>query len=170
MHPELLKWLAIFDKDCQTRNSPTGIYNSLVMLGCERPNMPCLDIPPGTSLGCDCLTIIAEDQKNIVRCEQDIREWHSGNLGNIAYHYVLGKKEYIAKCQEYIELYTSMHQNHGLFNRHVHRSLTCNGYNLLARVRKVCLRDLRNQVKPIALASYGKELATFLRDEPKGWF
>lgn len=183
MHPTLLEWLATFDEVCQEnggheqcstcpRAKPTHIYNSLVMLGIERPNMPRLNLADISSSGCDCLEVIGDEQKNVDRCEEDIRNWHANKLGPFAptYQWVLDKKSYIAKCQGHIALYNSMHQEHASFNRRVHFILrnTCSK-GMIAKLRKVCLRDLRNQ-KPIAIHSYGKELKTFLVDEPQGWF
>lgn len=187
MHPKLLKWLAAFDKDCQENSSklfvagrPTHIYESLLMSGVERPSGKAFS--PETPTGCDCQWIVTEEKQNIARCEKDIRDWHCGSpktLG-IPYQYVMDKNKYIEEAQPTVALYENFHANHGEYNRLIHASLKI--HQMVDKVRAVCLRDLRGPVKihpddPIAMPMtrmapkpYAQDLATFLVNDPKGWF
>jgi len=194
MHPNLLKWLAAFDKDCQENSSklfvagrPTHIYESLLMLGVERPNGRAFS--PETLTGCDCQWIVTEERQNIARCEKDIRDWHAGSpktLG-VTYQCLIDKNKYIEEAQDTAALYESLHANHGEYNRLAHASLKI--HQVIDKVRAVCLRDLRGPVKihsddpcqmPMtpkawrirnqAQVAHAQDLATFLVNDPKGWF
>jgi hypothetical protein len=195
MHPTLLEWLASFEKTCEENSAkllrcarPTEVYNSLVMLGIEKPEAP---IAVGESFSghyvsgplagkqigprvCDCLSTIAEEETNIAKSLKDIA-YISEGIGirdNADRVYISGKHEYIAKCRETIALYTSMHETHASFNRQVHESMKTRG--LLMKVREVCLRDNRKHLSGKGRTvtgdeQYGKVLATFLVDKPEGW-
>ncbi len=156
LHPTLEKWLDEFDKDC-CGESTTQIYKSLVMLGIQRPDRA----------GCDCLTIIAEEQ----RITDEYREFVLAGFTPTR-----SKAESIQRCTSNIEFYTSKHATHVDFNHRVHFLLrnACRG-GIIAKVRAVCLRDLRiglgsKKTHIVAEPSYGRELATFLINEPKGWW
>ena len=144
LHPTLQSWLDTFEQDCQRYSGATYLYNSLVMLGLERPNNPAA-IPGSTfealNPGCDCLAVIADETKDIARQEESIRFWQTRE------HPFL-QDDSIVKCRESIALYESMHASHADFNRRVHfllRNVCARG--MLAKIRAVCLRDLRYAAK-----------------------
>jgi len=171
LHPRLQLWLDDFDEGLVRFSGPTYIYNSLVMLGIERPNNP----EVSGSRGCDCLTVISEEMESIVRHERDIRDW---NYPSYDYpSYVVLKRNSIVQYRESIALYEAMHASHADFNHRVHFALRNSGSNeMLGKVRAVCLRDLRyaaknnGQGRIAANPDYGRELATFLVPDPKGWW
>ena len=177
LHPTLQSWLDTFEQDCQRFSGATYLYSSLVMLGLERPNNPAA-IPGSTfealNLGCDCLSTIAEETARIESHEKDIRFWQTQDHP-FQQSVILEKRDAIVLCRKEIALYESMHASHDDFNHRVHfllRNVCADG--MLAKIRAVCLRDLRHAVKngegKIATASYGRELATFLTRDPKGWW
>ncbi len=179
LHPTLQAWLDRFDSDCLRFSGATYIYNSLVMLGIRRPNKPLCDALNHSccshdypQTGCDCLTTIAEARQDILDSVEHIRLCPESKER---------KLEYMCECSRTIDLYTMMHETHADFNRRVHfllRNAPAFGgraaSDLIAKMRAVCLRDLRNQAAGkshiAAEASYGRELATFLVSEPKGWW
>jgi hypothetical protein len=178
LHPTLQSWLDTFEQDCQRYGGATYLYNSLVMLGLERPNNPAAI--PGSkfdalNLGCDCLAVIADETKDIARQEESIRFWQTREHPFLQ-DVILEKRDSIVRCRESIALYESMHASHADFNRRVHfllRNVCQRG--MLAKIRAVCLRDLRHAAKnngqgKIATPSYGRELATFLTYDPQGWW
>jgi hypothetical protein len=166
LHPTLQSWLDSFEQDCWSDKGPTHIYNSLAMLGLERPN---------NSSCCDCLAVIADETKDIARQEESIRFWQTREHPFLQ-DVILEKRDSIVKCRESIALYESMHASHADFNHRVHfllRNVCQRG--MLRKIRAVCLRDLRHAAKnngqgKIATPSYGKELATFLTYDPQGWW
>lgn len=177
LHPTLLEWLAHFDKECQEKkDSPTHIYNNLVMLGVEKPNSHIPAPRSGKLVGCDCVEIINDAKKKL----EELPELRK---------LLIGRDKLLAeRADSYnrdIALYTSLHTHHATFNYRAWCSLRDN--NLLGAVRAVCLRDLRGPVKTyekdpaqivdgeivycrIALKSYGEALKTFLSNAPEGWF
>lgn len=174
MHTTLLSWLASFEESVLS-NTPTEIYSHLVQMGVEKPNSTCIAPRSGNATGCDCQEIIANAQKHIRESEEWIRQFP---------YDVERKRKYIEREQEEIALYTSIHASHAEYNRYVYEILLKHGK--LAKVRSVCLRDLRGGIVKSypalvgetsgsdycrhALKSYGEELKTFLVSKPEGWF
>jgi hypothetical protein len=169
LHPTLQSWLDTFEQDCQRYGGATYLYNSLVMLGLERPNnSSCVQDY------CDCLAVIADETKDIARQEESIRFWQTREHPFLQ-DVILENRDSIVRCRESIALYESMHASHADFNRRVHfllRNVCQRG--MLAKLRAVCLRDLRhaknNGQGKIATADYGRELATLLTYDPQGWW
>lgn len=180
LHPTLQSWLNDFDETLLRYDGATRIYSSLVMLGIERPNNPAA-IPgssfhyPRESVGCDCLTVIADETNRIWEHEKDIRFWQTQEHRSPR-DVIFVRRDSIVECRESIALYESMHASHASFNHRVHFALRNSGApGMLGKVRAVCLRDLRFAVKNngqgrIASPNYGRELATFLVPDPKGWW
>jgi len=176
MHPQLLEWLQSFDKDCATRASePTWIYSSVVMLGVDKPNRPCL-YSPGVSPGCDCGFLIASCENDTKHAIESIDFWEKfdPDFDPVRREENLKRnRDRIAKNNQEIEFHTWLHTNHAVYNRRVWEILAY--HDLIAKVRVVCLRDnrkhLRGKGKTITTyKNYGEELATFLLDKPEGWF
>jgi hypothetical protein len=162
LHPTLQSWLDTFEQDCQRYGGATYLYNSLVMLGLERPNnSSCVQDY------CDCLEVIAQARQDILDSAEHVKLFPESKEH---------KHKYMCECSKTIDLYTAMHASHADFNRRVHfllRNVCQRG--MLAKIRAVCLRDLRHAAKNngqgrIATPSYGRELATFLTYDPKGWW
>lgn len=175
LHITLLEWLAGFDKACREyKDSPTRVYNHLVMLGVEKPNSHIPAPRSGKLVGCDCVEIITDSQKKLEELPNKASFLRPAMIAERAVAY-----------RRDIALYTSLHENHAKYNYYAWCSLREN--DLLWKVRSVCLRDLRGPTKTfekdpaqicegeivycrIALKPYGEALKTFLSNAPEGWF
>lgn len=169
MHPKMIDWLNTFLADCHSK-TPMHIYDSLLQLGIARPGITYSPDPKDGS-GCDCEKAIKESGEWIARCLEDLK------MPGSSVEYIQSKRQSIKDHQADIVEFTWMHQNHGLFNKTAHDMLKSSGK--LRKVRAACLRDNRGGVKYIeygveysghACRPFGLDLATFLVDNPQGWW
>jgi hypothetical protein len=182
MHTTLLAWLQAFKETC-SKETPTSVYNSLVMLGVEMPNSSAVAPRSGNHSGCDCLQILQETRESIQKAETDLADWLKRYPGDDSFGSAARRRERICTLRDGESLYVSLHESHAEYNKRAHEILKST--NMLQKVRAVCLRDLRAPVKhyesmtgetsgsdycPIALKSYGELLKTFLVETPEGWF